>query len=72
MQLGFFPSNQARYGFGAQFREVDDLHPRFIEEYSDLAGRFDFVITANVIHLYNEAQQEAFLRALAFLVKPGD
>jgi len=71
MQLGFSLYNQAPNGFGAQFREADVLHPRFFEECSDLAGRFDFVHTANVIHLYDEAQQEAFLRALSFLVKPG-
>jgi len=71
MQLGFSLYNQARYDFGAQFREADVLHPRFFEECSDLAGRFDFVHTANVIHLYDEAQQEAFLRTLSFLVKPG-
>ena len=71
VHLGFSLYNQARYGFGVQFREANVLGPQFYEKCSDLAGRFDFVHTANVIHLYGEAQQEAFLLALGFLVKPG-
>ncbi len=42
----------------------------FFDECSDLGDAFDFVHTANVIHLYDEAHQKLFLRALAFLVKP--
>jgi len=71
MQLGFSLYNQTRNSFGAQFMEANVLDPRFFEECSGLAGRFDFVHTANVIHLYDEAQQETFLRAISFLVKPG-
>jgi hypothetical protein len=36
-----------------------------------LADQFDFVHSANVIHLFDECHQEQFLRSLAFLVRPG-
>lgn len=69
--MGFSLYNQAESSFGVRFRKADVLDPHFYDNSSDLACRFDFVHTANVIHLYDEAQQEVFLRALAFLVKPG-
>ena len=56
---------------GVRFRQADVLSPHFFDKCSDLRDAFDFVHTANVIHLYDEAHQESFLRALAFLVKPG-
>lgn len=56
---------------GARFRQVDVLAPHFFDKCRDLGDAFDFVHTANVIHLYDKAHQESFLRALAFLVKPG-
>ena len=71
IQLGFSLYNQVQYSFGARFRKADVLDPRFYDNCIDLAGRFDFVHTANVIHRYDEAQQEVFLRAFGFLVKPG-
>ena len=54
-----------------RFREADVLDPQFRETCSDLAGQFDFVHSANVIHLFDEDNQEQFLRSLAFLAKPG-
>ncbi|KAL2037668.1 hypothetical protein N7G274_009613 [Stereocaulon virgatum] len=71
IQLSFSLYNQSQYSFGAQFRVADVLDPRLRERCGDLDSKFDFVHTANVIHLYDEAQQEVLLRALAFLVKPG-
>ena len=56
---------------GARFCQADVLAPHFFDKCSDLGNAFDFVYTVNVIHLYDEAHQESFLRALAFLVKPG-
>ena len=47
------------------------LDPGFFLKFKDLAGQFDFVHSANVIHLFQEPQQEAFAQALAFLIKPG-
>jgi hypothetical protein len=38
---------------------------------ADLNSRFDFVHSANVIHLFAPAQQVCFFTALAFLAKPG-
>ena len=71
IHLGFILYNQPGWSLGARFRQADVLGPHFFDECKDLADAFDFVHTANVVHLYDEAHQESFLRALAFLVKPG-
>ena len=71
IQLGFVLYNQLGWSLGARFRQADVLGLHFFDKCSDLANAFDFVHTANVIHLYDEAHQESFLRALAFLVKPS-
>ena len=71
IELGFVLYNQPGWSLGARFRQADVLEPHFFDKRNDLADAFDFVHTANVIHLYDEAHQETFLRALAFLVKPG-
>ncbi|KAL9126119.1 MAG: hypothetical protein Q9217_004780 [Psora testacea] len=70
-ERGFVLYNQPGWALGPRFRQADVLEPHFFDKCSDLANAFDFVHTANVIHLYDEAHQEAFLRALAFLAKPG-
>ncbi len=52
-------------------RYADVLAESFFVENTDLSSRFDFVHSANVIHLYGEEQQISFFKALAFMVKPG-
>ena len=71
IKLGYTLYNHRPQDLGVQFREADVLDSGFFKKCKDLAGRFDFVHSANVIHLYDESQQETFLQALAFLVKPG-
>lgn len=53
------------------FRQADVLCKNFYNSHSDLESRFDFVHSANVIHLFPHAKQLVFLRALVFLAKPG-
>ena len=71
VQLGYTLYNDRPKDLRVQFLEIDVLDPDFFKKYKQFAGTFDFVHSANVIHLFNEPQQESFIRALAFLVKPG-
>lgn len=52
-------------------RHADVLAKNFYSRNSDLDSSFDFVHSANVIHLYSPAQHLDFLRALVFLAKPN-
>ena len=70
LKLGFALYNQRPGKSAVRYRIADVLHPQFQEKCSDLAGQFDFVHTANVIHLFDEHNQERFLQSLAFLVRP--
>ena len=70
-QIKLRPLQSTGWALGARFRQADVLGPHFFDKCSDLGDAFDFFHTANVIHLYDEAHQESFLRALAFMVKPG-
>ncbi|KAH0175016.1 hypothetical protein KCU67_g470, partial [Aureobasidium melanogenum] len=63
--------NQTRDDFKVQLVDADVLAPNFFERHHHLEGKFDFVHSANVIHLFNREQQLRFIAALAFLVKPG-
>ena len=71
IKLGYTLYNQRPQDLGVRFREADVLDPGFFKQCKDLGGQFDFVHSANVIHLFDEIQQEAFAQVLAFLVKPG-
>lgn len=71
IKLGVLLYNHRPQDLEVQFRQADVLDPGFFKDGKDLAGQFDFVHSANVIHLFDESQQEAFAQALAFLVKPG-
>lgn len=53
------------------FRQADVLAKNFESRNPDLDSKFDFVHSANVIHLFSPDQQLNFLRALVFLAKPG-
>lgn len=71
IELGYTLYNHRPHDLGVRFREADVLDSDFFKKCKDLAGQFDFVHSANVIHLFDETQQEAFIQALIFLVKPG-
>ena len=71
INLGYTLYNHRPQDLGVQFHEADMLDSSFFTKRKDLASQFDFVHSANVIHLFDETQQEAFVQALAFLVKPG-
>ncbi len=61
--------NQDEKSFRLRFVEVDMLATDFFHRNEHLKVQFDYVHTANVIHLFNEEQQMRFIIALAFLVK---
>ena len=71
IELGYSLYNHGPQDLGVRFCNADVLDPGFFLKCKHLAGQFDFVHSANVIHLFEENQQEAFAQALAFLVKPG-
>lgn len=71
IELGYTLYKHRPQDLEVRFRQADVLDPGFFKKCKDLAGQFDFVHSANVIHLFNETQQEAFIQALVFLVKPG-
>ncbi|KAJ8080805.1 hypothetical protein PM082_017640 [Marasmius tenuissimus] len=54
-----------------EFREADVLSKDFYRFNPDLESAFDFVHSANVIHLFDAAKQIQFLQVMAFLAKPG-
>lgn len=54
------------------FQQADMINPDFPTKYPDLRDRFQFVHSANVIHLFEVAGQEIFFRNLVHLVAPGD
>ncbi|KAK4063519.1 uncharacterized protein Triagg1_9396 [Trichoderma aggressivum f. europaeum] len=69
--IGFALYNQNRTDSPTTFVQANILDPDFTRRFSHLKGKFDYVHSANVIHLFDYASQVAFLRALAFLAKPG-
>ena len=74
--IGFFEVSEMLYNEdsasrGFEFRQADILAKNFISRNADLVSRFDFVHSANVIHLYSPVQQVRFLAAMAFLAMPG-
>ena len=71
VQLGYNLYNDRPEDLGVRFLEIDVLDRNFFQKCKEFAGTFDCVHSANVIHLFDESQQESFIRALAFLVKPG-
>ncbi|KAL9110333.1 MAG: hypothetical protein Q9227_005064 [Pyrenula ochraceoflavens] len=70
-QLGRKLYNEDGRASKLRFRQEDMLSPKFIDETSDLCNRFDFVHTANVIHLFTPKNQETFFRNLLHLAKPA-
>jgi len=54
-----------------KFLQGDALDPKFSLRFTRLESKFDYVHSANVVHLFNELQQIDFIRSLAFLVRPG-
>ena len=54
-----------------EFREADVLSKDFCRLNASLESTFDFVHSANVIHLFSAAQQTQFFNIMAFLAKPG-
>ena len=71
VQLGYNLYNDRPEDLGVRFLEIDVLDQDFFQKCKKFAGKFDLVHSANVIHLFDESQQASFIRALAFLVKPG-
>ncbi|KAJ2903744.1 hypothetical protein MKZ38_009396 [Zalerion maritima] len=71
LHLGRILYNESESSPVAQFRQADMLHPEFANTYYDLKDKFQFVHTANVIHLFDIRGQEIFFRNLLYLVKPG-
>jgi hypothetical protein len=63
--------NDLRTSTAPSFRQADVLAKSFQSDNPDLESKFDFVHSANVIHLFSPNQQLHFLRALVFLAKPG-
>ena len=63
--------NEDSVSQGFEFRCADVLAKNFCSQHADLNSRFDFVHSANVIHLFAPAQQICFLKALVFRAKPG-
>ncbi|KAG7086729.1 hypothetical protein E1B28_002662 [Marasmius oreades] len=54
-----------------EFREADVLSKDFCRFNPGLESGFDFVHSANVIHLFEATRQLQFFRIMAFLAKPG-
>ena len=71
VQLGYNLYNDRPEALGVRFLEIDVLDRDIFKKCKEFAGTFDFVHSANVIHLFDESQQRSYIQALAFLVKPG-
>lgn len=69
--IGLSLYNQPTKAFPITFIAADVLDPRFFKRHSNLRARFEYVYSANVVHLFDYNNQIAFLRVLAFLTKPG-
>lgn len=69
--IGLAMYNQTSETFPVRFVEANLIEPNFAGKYAHLRGQFDYVHSANVIHLFNYEEQMTFLRNLAFLAKPG-
>ncbi|KAI0406632.1 hypothetical protein F4802DRAFT_87795 [Xylaria palmicola] len=69
--IGFALYNHTPKELSTTFVQANVLDPEFTRRFSHLRGQFDYVYSANVVHLFDHASQIAFLQALAFLVKPG-
>lgn len=54
-----------------KFRQIDVLSKDFYAKNARLESCFDFVHSANVLHLFDPDKQLQFLQVMAFLVKPG-
>ena len=54
-----------------KFKQADALDPLFCACNASLESKFDFVHSANVVHLFQAEGQLAFIRSMAFLAKPG-
>ncbi|KAG1808902.1 uncharacterized protein BJ212DRAFT_1467045 [Suillus subaureus] len=71
----FFDIGRLMYNEGdtpsIKFKQTDALDPLFCERNARLESKFDFVHSANVLHLFQTEGQLAFIRSMAFLVKPG-
>ncbi|OAL68878.1 hypothetical protein A7D00_7133 [Trichophyton violaceum] len=67
--LGNMLYNEAQQCF--KFRHADMLDINFADKYSDLGKKFQFVHTANVLHLFSVKEQDIFFRNLIYLAKPG-
>ncbi|EZF78364.1 hypothetical protein H105_00617 [Trichophyton soudanense CBS 452.61] len=67
--LGNMLYNKAQQCF--KFRHADMLDINFADKYSDLEKKFQFIHTANVLHLFSVKEQDIFFRNLIYLAKPG-
>jgi len=69
--IGLSLFNQTPRSFGIRFVQADILSVDFYTRYAHLAGQFDYVHSANVIHLFDADTQHRFAQVLSFLCKPG-
>ncbi|KAK3935311.1 S-adenosyl-L-methionine-dependent methyltransferase [Diplogelasinospora grovesii] len=69
--VGYSLYNQSPADFPVTFLQADILSPDFPRRFAHLRAQFDYVHSANVVHLFDYEGQLTFLRHLAFLVKPG-
>ncbi|KAG1817400.1 hypothetical protein EV424DRAFT_1624033 [Suillus variegatus] len=71
----FFDIGRLMYNEGdtpsIKFKQTDALDPLLCERNASLESKFDFVHSANVVHLFQTEGQLAFIRSMAFLAKPG-
>ncbi|KOS20768.1 hypothetical protein ESCO_004370 [Escovopsis weberi] len=70
--LGRMLYDEGQTGPKPTFRHADLVDREFPQRHPDLRHRFDLVHSANVIHLFDVEDQDAFFRNLVFLAKPGD
>jgi hypothetical protein len=70
---GFFNLGHILYDESSklQLRQADMLDPGFKDKTRDLKHKFQFVHTANVIHLFDVVDQKTFFQNLVHLTKPG-
>ncbi|KAK2763739.1 hypothetical protein FQN54_009355 [Arachnomyces sp. PD_36] len=69
--IGLAMYNQSSENIPVRFVEANLLDPNFTTRHDNLRGQFDYVHSANVVHLFDYEGQMTFLRNLAFLAKPG-
>jgi len=59
-KLGCTLYNEDRESNKIRFYQADMLDPHFAQKNIDIQYKFDFVHTANVIHLFDRREQELF------------